>query len=41
MEICAEGVIDTNNHQRGNFEKNGNTARINDDIIQKTTKFCY
>ena len=47
MDICAEHkeyedmcCMDTNNHQRRNAEKNGNTARINDDNIQKTTKFC-
>ena len=39
MEIYAKGIMDTKNHQRRNFEKNGNTERINDNNIQKATMF--
>ena len=35
MEICADGIMDTKSHQRRNFEKNGNTERINDNNINK------
>ena len=40
MEICAEGIMDAENHQRRNFEKNGITERINDNNLQKAITFC-
>ena len=39
MEICAEGIMDTKNHQRRNFEKDGNTERTHAKNIQKSTTF--